>query len=76
MSRGAEHLIKNLQFWVLNLTIGTQDQTPNTQDPSMPERISFITHRGKAIMVIDFSHSEPEQEILLLLGNPAHGRSP
>ena len=32
----------------------------------MSERISFITHQGKAIMLIDFSHGEP-REILLLL---------
>jgi hypothetical protein len=32
----------------------------------MPDRISFITHRGKTIMLVDFSHSEPK-EILLLL---------
>ena len=32
----------------------------------MPDRISFITHRGKPIMQIDFSHCEPK-EILLLL---------
>ena len=32
----------------------------------MPERISFITHHGKAIMVVDLSHCEPK-EILLLL---------
>ena len=32
----------------------------------MSERISFITHQGKAIMLIDFSHSKPK-EILLLL---------
>jgi hypothetical protein len=32
----------------------------------MPDRISFITHRGKPIMLIDFSHCEPK-EILLLL---------
>src|SRR4029077_5786408 len=37
----------------------------------MPERISFITHQGKAIMVIDFSHSEPK-EILLLLEEIQH----
>jgi hypothetical protein len=30
------------------------------------DRISFITHRGKAIMLIDVSHCEPK-EILLLL---------
>ena len=30
------------------------------------DRISFITHRGKPIMQIDFSHCEPK-EILLLL---------
>jgi hypothetical protein len=32
----------------------------------MSDRISFITHQGKAIMLIDFSHGEPK-EILLLL---------
>lgn len=32
----------------------------------MQDRISFITHHGKAIMQIDFSHCEPK-EILLLL---------
>jgi hypothetical protein len=37
----------------------------------MPERISFITHQGKAIMVIDFSHSEPK-DILLLLEEIQH----
>jgi hypothetical protein len=37
----------------------------------MPDRISFITHRGKAIMVIDFSHGEPK-EILLLLEEIQH----
>jgi len=30
------------------------------------ERISFITHKGKPIMLIDFSHGKPK-EILLLL---------
>jgi hypothetical protein len=33
---------------------------------SMAERISFITHKGKPIMLIDFSHCEAK-EILLLL---------
>ncbi len=37
----------------------------------MPDRISFITHRGKAIMVIDFSYGEP-REILLLLEEIQH----
>jgi len=32
----------------------------------MDERISFISHRGKAIMLIDFSHCE-SKEILLML---------
>ena len=32
----------------------------------MPDRISFITHRGKPIMLIDFSRCEPK-EILLML---------
>jgi hypothetical protein len=32
----------------------------------MSDRISFITHHDKAIMLIDFSHGEPK-EILLLL---------
>lgn len=32
----------------------------------MDDRISFITHHGKSIMVIDFSHCEPK-EILVLL---------
>ncbi len=32
----------------------------------MDERISFITHRGKSIMVIDFSHLEPKDLLLLL----------
>ena len=37
----------------------------------MLDRISFITHRGKAIMVIDFSHGEAK-EILLLLEEIQH----
>jgi hypothetical protein len=37
----------------------------------MPDRISFITHRGKAIMLIDVSHCEPK-EILLLLEEIQH----
>jgi len=32
----------------------------------MEERISFITHKGKPIMLLDISHCEPK-EILLLL---------
>lgn len=32
----------------------------------MDERISFTTHRGKEIMVIDFSHCEPKEFLLLL----------
>ena len=32
----------------------------------MDERISFVSHRGKTIMLIDFSHCEPK-EILLML---------
>jgi len=32
----------------------------------MPDRISFITHRGKPIMSIDFSHCEPKVILLLL----------
>jgi hypothetical protein len=32
----------------------------------MDERISFITHRGKMIMLIDFSHLEPKELLLLL----------
>ena len=35
------------------------------------DRISFITHRGKAIMLIDVSHCEPK-EILLLLEEIQH----
>ena len=35
------------------------------------DRISFITHRDKPIMVIDFSHGEPK-EILLLLEEIQH----
>ena len=37
----------------------------------MSDRISFITHRGKPIMVIDFSHAEPK-EILLMLEEIQH----
>jgi hypothetical protein len=37
----------------------------------MPDRISFISHYGKPIMVIDFSHAEPK-EILLLLEEIQH----
>ena len=37
----------------------------------MQDRVSFITHHGKAIMVIDFSHCEPK-EILLLLQEVQH----
>ena len=37
----------------------------------MPDRISFITHHGKPIMVIDLSHCEPK-EILLLLEEAQH----
>ena len=32
----------------------------------MDERISFITHQGKSIMVVDFSHLEPKELLLLL----------
>ncbi|HST11516.1 MAG TPA: hypothetical protein VLL05_14160 [Terriglobales bacterium] len=32
----------------------------------MSDRIAFITHRGKAIMLLDFSQCEPK-EILLML---------
>jgi hypothetical protein len=32
----------------------------------MDERISFVTHRGKPIMVIDFSHCAPKEMLLLL----------
>jgi hypothetical protein len=32
----------------------------------MDDRISFVTHRGKPIMIIDLSHCEPK-EILVLL---------
>jgi len=32
----------------------------------MSERISFITHRGKSIMVIDFSQLESKELLLLL----------
>jgi hypothetical protein len=32
----------------------------------MDERISFLTHQGKSIMVVDLSHCEPK-EILLML---------
>lgn len=35
------------------------------------ERISFITHKGKPIMVIDFSHCEAK-ELLLLLDEVKH----
>ena len=37
----------------------------------MSDRIQFVTHRGKPVMVIDFSHSEPN-EILLLLEEIQH----
>jgi hypothetical protein len=37
----------------------------------MPDRIAFITHHGKAVMLIDFSHCEPK-EILLLLEEIQH----
>ena len=32
----------------------------------MDERISFVSHRGKAIMLVDLSHCEPK-EILVML---------
>jgi len=32
----------------------------------MPDRISFITHRGQTIMLIDVSHCEPKEMLLLL----------
>ncbi len=32
----------------------------------MDDRISFVTHQGKAIMLIDFSHCEPKELLLLL----------
>jgi hypothetical protein len=32
----------------------------------MDDRISFVTHHGKKIMVIDFSHLEPKEFLLLL----------
>ncbi len=32
----------------------------------MEERISFLAHHGKSIMVIDFSHLEPKDLLLLL----------
>jgi hypothetical protein len=32
----------------------------------MSDRISFITHHGKVVMLIDFSHSEPKELFLLL----------
>ena len=32
----------------------------------MDERISFITHQGKSIMVIDFTGLEPKEFLLLL----------
>lgn len=32
----------------------------------MDERISFITHQGKSIMVIDFSGLEPKEFLLML----------
>ena len=32
----------------------------------MDERISFVTHQGKMIMLIDFSHLEPKELLLLL----------
>jgi hypothetical protein len=35
------------------------------------ERISFITHKGKPIMVVDFSHCEVK-ELLLLLEEVKH----
>ena len=37
----------------------------------MPDRISFITHHSKPIMVVDLSHCEPK-EILLLLDEAQH----
>lgn len=37
----------------------------------MPDRISFITHHGKPIMVVDLSHCE-SKEILLLLEEAQH----
>jgi hypothetical protein len=33
---------------------------------SMTERIFFITHKGKPIMLIDFSHCEVKEMLLLL----------
>ena len=35
------------------------------------DRISFVTHHGKPIMVVDLSHCEPK-EILLLLDEAQH----
>ena len=32
----------------------------------MEDRISFLTHHGKIVMVIDFSHLEPKDLLLLL----------
>jgi hypothetical protein len=37
----------------------------------MSDRISFITHHGKTIMLIDFSHCQPK-EILLMLDEIQH----
>lgn len=37
----------------------------------MADRISFITHHGKPIMLVDLSHCEPK-EILLLLDETEH----
>jgi hypothetical protein len=37
----------------------------------MDERISFVTHQGKAIMLIDFSHCQPKEILLLLEEIPA-----
>ena len=32
----------------------------------MEDRISFISHHGKSVMAIDFSHLEPKELLLLL----------
>jgi hypothetical protein len=37
----------------------------------MAERISFVTHQGKPIMLVDLSHCKPK-EILLLLDEIEH----
>jgi hypothetical protein len=57
----------NGKLSALGSSISWDDPVLNLdRESSMEDRISFITHHGKSVMVIDFSHLEPKELLLVM----------